>query len=92
MNDWFAPASKHRGLTQEVIVERVFKIVTEQLQLDDPVSRTTRLVDDLGADSLDVVELVMETEDQFDIELPMSFTPVRVEDIIKAVKEITDGD
>ncbi|MCR9294335.1 MAG: acyl carrier protein [bacterium] len=53
------------------VEERVIDIVAEQLGVDkEKVSRDTHFVNDLGADSLDTVELVMELEEEFDISIP----------------------
>lgn len=53
------------------IEERVKKIVVEQLGVkEDEVANTASFVDDLGADSLDTVELVMALEEEFDTEIP----------------------
>ena len=53
------------------VEERVKDIVAEQLGVDkDKVSPETSFVNDLGADSLDTVELVMELEEEFDINIP----------------------
>lgn len=53
------------------ISARVKKIVVEQLGVDaDKVTDTANFVDDLGADSLDTVELVMALEEEFGIEIP----------------------
>lgn len=53
------------------VQERVIDIVAEQLGVNkDQVSRETSFVNDLGADSLDTVELVMELEEEFDINIP----------------------
>ena len=53
------------------IDERVTKIVCNQMgTTPDKVSRETSFVNDLGADSLDTVELVMEFEDEFEISIP----------------------
>ena len=52
------------------IEERVIEIVAEQMGADKTqVTRETSFVNDLGADSLDTVELVMEFEDEFDISI-----------------------
>lgn len=52
------------------IAEQVKQIVVEQLNVsEDEVVPTASFVDDLGADSLDVVELVMELEEKFDLEI-----------------------
>ncbi|MDA8130754.1 MAG: acyl carrier protein [Elusimicrobia bacterium] len=51
--------------------ERVKKIITEQLAADAAeVTPQAQFVQDLGADSLDTVELVMALEEEFDIEIP----------------------
>lgn len=53
------------------IAERVKKIVIEHLGVDEAkVTDEARFVDDLGADSLDTVELVMAFEEEFGIEIP----------------------
>jgi acyl carrier protein len=53
------------------IEERVIKIVSEQLGVEtDKIKPETHFVNDLGADSLDTVELVMELESEFDISIP----------------------
>lgn len=53
------------------IEERVKKIIVEQLEVDEAeVKNTASFVDDLGADSLDTVELVMALEEEFDTEIP----------------------
>ncbi len=53
------------------VEERVKKIVVEQLGVkDEEVSNQSSFVDDLGADSLDTVELVMALEEEFECEIP----------------------
>ena len=53
------------------IEERVIKIVAEQLGSgEDEITNESSFIDDLGADSLDTVELVMALEEEFDIEIP----------------------
>lgn len=53
------------------IEERVKKIIVEQLGVsEDEVTPEASFVDDLGADSLDTVELVMALEEEFDTEIP----------------------
>ncbi|MDA1051940.1 MAG: acyl carrier protein [Planctomycetota bacterium] len=53
------------------VPERVIDIVAEQLGVDkEKISTETSFVNDLGADSLDTVELVMELEEEFDINIP----------------------
>ncbi len=51
--------------------QRVRKIVSEQLGTDDDkIKNESSFIDDLGADSLDTVELVMALEEEFDTEIP----------------------
>jgi acyl carrier protein len=53
------------------IEEKVVGIVSDQLDSPkDEISRSSSFVDDLKADSLDVVELVMALEDEFDVKIP----------------------
>ena len=51
--------------------DRVIEIVCEQMgQSKEKVAESTSFINDLGADSLDTVELVMELEDEFDLSIP----------------------
>ena len=53
------------------VAERVKKVVVEHLGVDeDKVTESASFIDDLGADSLDTVELVMAFEEEFGIEIP----------------------
>lgn len=52
------------------VEERVKKIVAEQLGVKEDISNESSFVDDLGADSLDTVELVMALEEEFECEIP----------------------
>ncbi len=53
------------------VLERVRKIVIDHLDADpDKVTEKASFIDDLEADSLDIVELVMAFEEEFDIEIP----------------------
>ncbi|MCK5829366.1 MAG: acyl carrier protein [Methylococcales bacterium] len=52
------------------IEEQVKKIVAEQLGVKDEIANDASFVDDLGADSLDTVELVMALEEEFECEIP----------------------
>ncbi len=58
-------------MTNPSIEERVVKIVCDQMgTTTDKITRETSFINDLGADSLDTVELVMEFEDEFEISIP----------------------
>lgn len=52
------------------IEERVKKVVAEQLDINGDIDNNTSFIDDLGADSLDTVELVMSLEEEFNCEIP----------------------
>ena len=59
------------ALTEEEIKEKVVKIVSEQMGVDkSEITMETSFVNDLNADSLDTVELVMEFEDEFQLSIP----------------------
>lgn len=54
-----------------MVFEKVREIICDQLDLDeDKVVMEASITDDLGADSLDVVDLVMSLEEEFDVEIP----------------------
>ena len=72
------------------IEERVKKIVVEQLGVkEDEVTPNASFVDDLGADSLDTVELVMALEEEFGIEVPdeQAEKLLTVGDVVKYIEE-----
>ena len=57
--------------TEAEIQEKVSQIVSEQMEIDKSgLTRETSFVDDLSADSLDTIELVMEFEDEFEMSIP----------------------
>lgn len=76
-------------MTKPEIESKVIDIICEQLHADRAnVSRDTKFVDDLNADSLDVAELTMEFEDEFDIELPSEGEPpVTVGDVMDIIEK-----
>ena len=58
-------------MTAEEIEDKVFGIVSEQMAINKAeITRETAFINDLNADSLDIVELVMEFEDNFDMSIP----------------------
>ena len=72
------------------IAERVKKIVVENLGVEaDNVSEAASFIDDLGADSLDTVELVMAFEEEFGIEIPddAAETILNVADAVKFIEQ-----
>ena len=77
-------------MSSEEILEKVKGIIVEQLGVaDTAVTMEASFIDDLGADSLDIVELVMAIEEEFDIEIPDSHeeTVVTVGDVVNYIKE-----
>jgi len=54
-----------------VVFEKVKDIIVEQLGVDEgEITMEASFIDDLGADSLDIVELIMALEEEFDLEIP----------------------
>lgn len=54
-----------------MVFEKIKEILAQQLDIDaSELTMDTRIADDLGADSLDVVEMLMTVEDEFEIEIP----------------------
>lgn len=54
-----------------MVFEKVKEMLCEQLDVEeDKVTQEASIVDDLGADSLDVVDLIMSLEEEFDVEVP----------------------
>lgn len=59
------------AMTRENIAEEIKKLISESISTDiNEIKEDSKFVDDLGADSLDIVELVMAMETKFDIEIP----------------------
>ena len=72
---------------------KVKEIIVDQLGVDDKqVTATASFIDDLGADSLDTVELVMALEEEFDIEIPDDEAEkiAKVQDAIDYIKNRTN--
>jgi acyl carrier protein len=60
-----------KAMDHEEIYDKVKEVIVDQLNVEeDDVSEDAAFVDDLGADSLDIVELVMALEEQFSISIP----------------------
>ena len=77
-------------MSSEEIFERIKKIIVEQLQVSDTsVTEDSSFIDDLGADSLDLVELIMALEEEFGIEIPDADAEkvVTVGDVVNYIKE-----
>jgi len=72
------------------VMEKITKIVCEQFDVDpESISEDTNLAEDLDADSLDLVDLVMSLEDEFDTEVPdEDLADLKtIGDIVKFVEE-----
>ena len=72
-------------------LEKLQKIIAEVLNVDtEEVAMDTTVVDDLGADSLDVFQIVMGIEEEFDIEIPAEEVEqiVSVGDAVEKIKQI----
>jgi len=77
-------------MSQETTLERVQKIVVEQLGVDaSQVKPEASFTEDLGADSLDTVELVMALEEEFEIEIPDEVAET-IDTVGKAVEHINE--
>ncbi len=72
------------------IEQKVKAIVAKQLNIQDEVKSESSFVDDLGADSLDVVELVMAFEEEFGIDIPDDKAET-IKTVADAVKYIQDN-
>ena len=73
-----------------MLFRSVKAIIVEQLGVaENSVTMDASFIDDLGADSLDIVELVMALEEEFDIEIPDADAEkvVTVEDVVEYIKE-----
>ena len=58
-------------MNPDAILEKVKDVIVEQLGVeDDTIKLDTSFIDDLGADSLDIVELIMALEEEFDMQIP----------------------
>ncbi len=77
-------------MSSEEVFEKVKAIIVDQLGVTDTaVTMEASFIDDLGADSLDIVELVMALEEEFDIEIPDTDAEkvVAVSDVVEYIKE-----
>ncbi len=74
----------------EEVFEKIKAIIVEQLGVSETaVTMEASFIDDLGADSLDIVELVMALEEEFDLEIPDADAEkvVTVGDVVEYIKE-----
>ena len=77
-------------MNTEEVFEKVKAVIVEQLGVSETaVEMEASFIDDLGADSLDIVELVMALEEEFDMEIPDADAEkvVTVGDVVEYIKE-----
>ncbi len=77
-------------MSSEEVFEKVKEIIVEQLGVaESSVNMEASFIDDLGADSLDIVELVMGLEEEFDMEIPDTDAEkvATVGDVVEYIKE-----
>lgn len=66
------------------VFEKLQKLISEQLEIDvDDIAADSELINDLGADSLDIVDLVMSIEDEFEVEVP--------DEAVESMKTVDDA-
>lgn len=73
------------------IFEDVKEVVVEQLSVSpDAVKLESKIMEDLGADSLDVVELIMALEEKFEVEIPDSDAEklIRIQDVVDYIEKL----
>jgi acyl carrier protein len=90
--DWFKPSRRQTEnfMAEKSIEEKVKDIIVEQLGVNpEQVTPTASFIEDLGADSLDIVELVMAFEEEFSVEVPDEDAEKlqTVGDVIKYIEE-----
>ncbi len=79
-------------MTEAEVLKKVQDIVVEQLDVDvDDVTLTADIKDDLGADSLDVFEIMNELEDDLDIKLEADENIKTIQDVVTYVKKELDN-
>ena len=77
-------------MSSEEIFQKVKGVIVEQLGVaEGNITMKASFIDDLGADSLDIVELIMALEEEFDIEIPDSDAEkvVTVGDVVEYIKD-----
>ncbi len=74
-------------LDREAVLKDVARVVAQQMAVaEETVTEQATLLEDLGCDSLDVVEISMELEEQFDVSIPDDFS-----DQARTIGDVTDG-
>ena len=81
-------------MTNEELFNSIKQMIVDQLGVDeDTITEDSSFVDDLNADSRDMVELVMAMEQEFDIEIPddVAEKVVTVKDAVEYIQSLTEG-
>jgi len=81
-------------MSNEELFNSIKQMIVDQLGVDeDTITEDSSFVDDLNADSLDMVELVMAMEQEFDIEIPddVAEKVVTVKDAVEYIQSLTEG-
>lgn len=83
-------------ISQEVILERVMQFIGQLVPSETPIGPNTDLVLDLGLESMKMMDLVMELEDEFDISIPLNIlmdvrTSAQLAQAIVGLMEHEDG-
>ena len=81
-------------MTNEELFNSIKQMIVDQLGVDeDTITEDSSFVDDLNADSLDMVELVMAMEQEFDIEIPddVAEKVVTAKDAVEYIQSLTEG-
>ncbi len=79
-----------RPMSSEEVYDKVKEIIVEQLGVaETAITPEASFIDDLGADSLDIVELIMALEEEFDLEIPDADAEkvVTVNDVVEYIKD-----
>ena len=87
---WDIKGGELKIMSSEEVFEKVKAIIVEQLgAAEASVTLEASFIDDLGADSLDIVELIMALEEEFDMEIPDADAEkiVTVNDVVEYIKE-----
>ena len=77
-------------MSSEEVFDKVKEIIVEQLGVSETaITPDASFIDDLGADSLDIVELIMALEEEFDLEIPDADAEkvVTVSDVVEYIKD-----
>ena len=75
-------------MTNETILEKITAIITERIEADPAEITPETALTELGADSLDIIDIAMEIEDTFGVEIDVNGSLTTVEDLAAAVADL----